>query len=334
MHSVSALILVASTKIWSGVPATFTAGQPAKAQDVNSNFAYLDSAVAKKANRTSLDSVGALLKAKADTASLASVKSSLNSNIGSKADTSALTPIKTDLSSLKTQVSKVRGDDWILGRISDTAKVLRGQIASGAKEYPTSYLVQGPNDFINDAPWYGIGLSNLPSGDNYLVQLGGYYGLNLISGGGYPIQFYSSNDHKIADFAYDHISFFTSPSGTPVQVALVDESGLTVAGDVVVSGSVKAKALTQVPDYVFESGYDLAPLSEVEAYTKEHKHLPEVPSASEIESNGVDLAQMNLILLRKIEELTLHSIQQQKRLDAQEHTIEDLKAFVEALKVR
>ncbi|MEN9307273.1 MAG: hypothetical protein RL173_1205, partial [Fibrobacterota bacterium] len=59
-----------------------------------------------------------------------------------------------------------------------------------------------------------------------------------------------------------------------------------------------------------------APLSEVETFTAKHKHLPEVPSAAEIEKGGLDLAQMNLILLKKVEELTLHAIAQQKQIDA------------------
>lgn len=313
MHSLTAL-LIATTELCAAVPVTFAPSSPAKAQEVNSNFTYLDTSMAKKANRTSLDSLGRQLK--------------------SKADTGALTPIKTDLASMKSQLSGVRGDSWILDRISDTANNLRGLIGSGATSYPASYLIQGPNDIINGAPWYGIGLSNIPSDANYLVQLGGYYGLNILSGGGYPIQFYSSNDHKIAVFEHDNVSFYTSPGGVPVQIVNINGSGLSVTGDIVATGSVRAKTLTQVPDYVFESDYKLAPLSEVEAYTKEHKHLPDVPAAAEIEANGVDLAQMNMILLRKIEELTLHTIQQQKRLDSQDLIISELKTSVETLKSR
>jgi hypothetical protein len=70
------------------------------------------------------------------------------------------------------------------------------------------------------------------------------------------------------------------------------------------------------PDYVFEKNYRLMPLSEVDKYISKHKHLPEIPSAREIEKKGsVDLVQMNLMLLKKVEELTLHSINQQKEID-------------------
>jgi hypothetical protein len=68
-----------------------------------------------------------------------------------------------------------------------------------------------------------------------------------------------------------------------------------------------------VPDYVFEPGYKLQSLSDLEAYVKANKHLPEVPSAREMEK-GVDLAEMNLKLLKKVEELTLRVIEMDKQM--------------------
>ena len=56
-------------------------------------------------------------------------------------------------------------------------------------------------------------------------------------------------------------------------------------------------------------------LSEIETYIKEHHHLPGIPSANKIKSEGLLLKQMNLLLLEKIEELTLFTIEQQKELD-------------------
>jgi hypothetical protein len=95
------------------------------------------------------------------------------------------------------------------------------------------------------------------------------------------------------------------------------------ATDLKIAGSITASPTIPVADYVFEPDYKLTSLSEVEAYTKEHKHLPEVPSATEIGKSGLDLAQMNLVLLKKVEELTLHAIAQQKE-------IAELRAIVES----
>jgi hypothetical protein len=68
-------------------------------------------------------------------------------------------------------------------------------------------------------------------------------------------------------------------------------------------------------DYVFEDNYNLKPLSEVEKFIKENKHLPDVPSAKEIENNEVDVFEMIKIQMKKIEELTLYNIQLQKQID-------------------
>lgn len=69
------------------------------------------------------------------------------------------------------------------------------------------------------------------------------------------------------------------------------------------------------PDYVFDPTYHLPSLYEVEAYIKKFKHLPDVPSAAIVETDGLDLGEGQTILLKKIEELTLYTIQQQKQID-------------------
>ncbi|MCC9070883.1 tail fiber protein [Flavobacterium sp. F-65] len=70
-----------------------------------------------------------------------------------------------------------------------------------------------------------------------------------------------------------------------------------------------------VPDYVFANDYKLKSLEEVESFIKENSHLPEIPSAKEIEKNGLMLAEMNMNLLKKIEELTLYAINQEKKTE-------------------
>ena len=69
------------------------------------------------------------------------------------------------------------------------------------------------------------------------------------------------------------------------------------------------------PDYVFEKDYDLLSLDEIKTYIDKNKHLPEVPSAKEIEKNGMNLGEMNMLLLKKIEELTLFMIDMKKEVD-------------------
>lgn len=86
-----------------------------------------------------------------------------------------------------------------------------------------------------------------------------------------------------------------------------------------------------VPDYVFANDYKLKTLPEVEAYIKENNHLPEIPSAKEIEKNGLMLAEMNMTLLKKIEEMTLYIIEQEKKLNLQSNEILTLKKLEERI---
>jgi hypothetical protein len=94
-------------------------------------------------------------------------------------------------------------------------------------------------------------------------------------------------------------------------------------------------AVNRPPDYVFEPTYDLKPLAEIETYIKENKHLPEVPSAKEMEANGVQLGDMNMLLLKKVEELTLYVIELKKENENLKQVaieVGDLKSQIESIK--
>ena len=100
-------------------------------------------------------------------------------------------------------------------------------------------------------------------------------------------------------------------------------SKLAVNGDIHAE-EVRVDLTVPGPDYVFEEDYDLPTLESLQNYIHENKHLPEVPSAKEMEANGIDLGTMNLLLLKKVEELTLHLIEQNKRIDEQDVQIKEL----------
>jgi len=89
---------------------------------------------------------------------------------------------------------------------------------------------------------------------------------------------------------------------------------LSVNGNILAT-EIKIKTNIEVPDYVFDPRYQLPKLSTIEDYVKRHRHLPEIPSAAEIQKEGVDLTQMNLSLLKKVEELTLHLIEKEKEIE-------------------
>ncbi|PXX95174.1 hypothetical protein DF185_22610 [Marinifilum breve] len=84
-----------------------------------------------------------------------------------------------------------------------------------------------------------------------------------------------------------------------------------------VKGTIKAKEIkvvAQTADFVFEDDYQLKDLSEVEQFITTNKHLPDIPSAKQMKENGIGLAEMNKLLLQKIEEMTLHIIELNKRV--------------------
>lgn len=99
-----------------------------------------------------------------------------------------------------------------------------------------------------------------------------------------------------------------------------------------VNGNVRAKEIkveTGWSDFVFEKGYDLPTLEEVEEHIKEKGHLKDIPSAEEVAENGILLGEMDSKLLQKIEELTLYTIAQEKRIKNLEKENETLKFITE-----
>lgn len=105
---------------------------------------------------------------------------------------------------------------------------------------------------------------------------------------------------------------------------------LTVKGKIHAE-EVKVDLSVPGPDYVFNEDYKLIPLSEIQSYIKSNKHLPEVPSAKEMETNGINLSEMNMLLLKKVEELTLYLIVKDKEITL---INEKLKIIQETIKLK
>lgn len=88
---------------------------------------------------------------------------------------------------------------------------------------------------------------------------------------------------------------------------------------------LKVRATNAWPDYVFEDTYKLRSINELEKFINENNHLPNIPSAKEIEENGIEVGDMNSKLLEKIEELTLYMIAINKENEALRKEVEVLK---------
>ena len=101
---------------------------------------------------------------------------------------------------------------------------------------------------------------------------------------------------------------------------------LSVEGTI---GARKIKVTQEAwPDYVFDSSYNLPSLPQIETFIQQNKHLPEVPSAAQVKKEGLDLGDNQVMLLKKIEELTLYIIEQNKQINQQNQKVQLLEKQV------
>ena len=112
-----------------------------------------------------------------------------------------------------------------------------------------------------------------------------------------------------------------------VGIGISDTKGYKLA----VAGNIHAESITvqahgSWPDYVFSNTFELKPLSAVNDYVKLHHHLPDFPSAKEVEEKGLNLGEVNRLLTQKVEELTLYLIEKDQKEKAQQIQIDELKA--------
>lgn len=110
------------------------------------------------------------------------------------------------------------------------------------------------------------------------------------------------------------------------------EANLHVVGNSFLKGNgtvyatrVRVMEAQNFPDYVFKSDYELMPLNQLEEYIANEKHLPNMPTAKEVEANGADLGEINRVLVEKVEELTLYMIAMDKRMKTLEEENKSLK---------
>jgi len=130
----------------------------------------------------------------------------------------------------------------------------------------------------------------------------------------------------------NHGGFGIYNSGTNAITFFINSSGNVGIGTALpkerlsVNGKIRAHEIkvetANWPDYVFAKDFQLPSLKETEKYINEKGHLPGIPSAEEVKVNGIDLGEMNAKLLQKIEELTLHLIEKEKKEKVQQLNLE------------
>jgi len=112
-------------------------------------------------------------------------------------------------------------------------------------------------------------------------------------------------------------NFMRFENGTDVRF-LVTSTGKLYATEIEVNLTIP------LGDFVFDDDYTLRPLSDVEQFIKANKHLPGIPSEQTVKEEGLNLGEMDALLLQKIEELTLYIIEMNKKIEEQEKKINEL----------
>lgn len=187
-----------------------------------------------------------------------------------------------------------------------TSASLYAQISPQAIPSPTDTVPVGDGDVtLMPTSWY-------MRGNKVTLATGSSLGTQ----NAYPIYFITNNINRMIIDSSGNIGIGTD---NPQEKLSVD--GCILAKNVKINTSPN-----YWPDYVFSPNYKLMSLNELEEYILNNKHLPGIISAAEVKKQGdVDIGEMNLKLLEKIEELTLYIIELQKQVEMQQIEIDELK---------
>jgi hypothetical protein len=195
----------------------------------------------------------------------------------------------------------------------------------------------------------GVGIGTTNPNSMYMLDVEtstrgrAIYGANS-SSGGVGVQGYVSGGNNgygvygSCDGAGYGVYAVGNMGGVALYASVTNGNGIAgdFYGDLRTSGTLTANAVTttsvkinnwtiEAPDYVFDKDYKLRPLSAVEKFIAQNNHLPGIASAKEMKQKGVDLAKMNMDLLKKVEELTLYVITQNKKIENLEKKIAENK---------
>jgi hypothetical protein len=171
-----------------------------------------------------------------------------------------------------------------------------------------------------------VGDNNAPAIDKFTVQSEGF-GLTqtntngTVTVGTWIGSFGGATGGWLGTKSNNPLNFFTNNGGALMTILQNGNIGIGTVNPTYklsVNGNIRSKEVvveTGWADYVFDKKYNLTPLNEVEKYIEEHKHLSGIPSAAEIEKNGLQIGDTQKRMMEKIEELTLYMIALKKEIE-------------------
>ncbi len=235
--------------------------------------------------------------------------------------------------------AKLRGDVYILGDNSIQGSVVVGQslyLPNISNATSGDIVVRGTNGIVSyiekDRLYKYLQPTHAdcaPGLDSYWKYEEGKIYSRCISGTDVGIGT-SNPQHRL-----DVVGDMGVSTDLTVGAGLVAASNNFKVND---QGEVFCRELTitlgSFPDYVFEKDYKLMSLYDLEQYIERNKHLPNMPSSTDVAKNGGDIGEINRVLVEKVEELTLHTINQQKLVDAQQKQITSQQKLIDALTKR
>jgi hypothetical protein len=224
-----------------------------------------------------------------------------------------------------TGTGNTSNDGFIVGVGADSQGVILNRENTGIDFYTNNIkrVLIANNGYVGvgtDTPSFPLSLFGSTSSGTY-AQFA-HIGTGNTSNDGFIVGVGSDSQGVILNRENTGIEFYTNnikrvliTNNGYVGIGTVNpDSRLTVNGDIHAT-EVKVTSSVPAPDYVFAPDYKLKSLKEVEEFINKNSHLPEIPSAKEIEKNGLFLAEMNMNLLKKVEELTLYMIEQSKEIE-------------------
>jgi hypothetical protein len=192
-----------------------------------------------------------------------------------------------------------------------------------------SLVVEGNGDVTMSGGYLGIGDTS-PDADLNVIQTNSTSGFHLERAGN-PVTmlFEDTTGAQKWEFKINSAGDFAinDPDASGGEFFLDSDGNLQIQGSFISNGTT-----LNVPDYVFEPHYQLMPLDQLASFVTENKHLPKVPSRAEVrKTKQVNMTQLQMTLLEKVEELTLYTIDQQAQLEELQKQNETLRNRLESM---